>query len=229
MLVHRVPKDLPGPRGIVEAAFPISPAGGGHEQRHRVIFLAVRGGAFRVVLPVQLNGPGKVSRVGAFLHEHITFREHPELIKNVLPVHLDAHHHAVTHALGPGVNVARIHHAPGVLVRPMAEVLRLIEKNRLKSVPDLLSGCFIADSGLRQKVRICPGVKGSLFHGVLPVVRTFQANHITEDICLSSLKFNEIAVTMKSSEINCNTGRDVSPPCVFCSSAMRNRTIRSTP
>ena len=164
MLVHRVAQDLPGLSGVIEDPFPVAPPGRSHEQRHGKVFLAVRRGAFCVVFPVQLHGPGEISGVRSFPHPHVPVRECPQPVKDILPVHLDTHHHAVAHALCPGVDVSGIHHAPCVLFRPVAEIFLRIEENGFKSLFNPFPRFLLPDSDFREIVRILSVPECSFAH-----------------------------------------------------------------
>ena len=124
------------PGAVCEYALSVAPAVGRKEQRHCKILFPVRRRSHGILRSVRLAGPGKIPRVLAFLHVHVSDRPLPDPVKLFLVIQLHAGHHAVGHSLRPCVVIARILDVAHVLAHRMINslILRTVEHG----LPDFL-------------------------------------------------------------------------------------------
>ena len=124
------------PGAVCEYALSVAPAVGRKEQCHCKILLPVRRRSHGILRSVRLAGPGKIPRVLAFLHVHVSDRPLPDPVKLFLVIQLHAGHHAVGHSLRPCVVIARILDVAHVLAHRM--INSLILRTVKHGLPDFL-------------------------------------------------------------------------------------------
>ena len=124
------------PGAVCKHALSVAPAVRREEQRHCKILLPVRRRSHGIPRSVRLAGPGKIPRVLAFLHVHVSDRPLPDPVKLFLVIQLHAGHHAIGHSLRPCVVIARILDVAHVLAHRMINslILRTVEHG----LPDFL-------------------------------------------------------------------------------------------
>ena len=128
------------PGVVCEYALSVAPAVGRKEQRHCKILLPVRRRSHGILRSVRLAGPGKIPRVLAFLHVHVSDRPLPDPVKLFLVIQLHAGHHAIGHSLRPCVVIARILDVAHVLAHRM--INSLILRTVKHGLPDFLQPCL---------------------------------------------------------------------------------------
>ena len=124
------------PGAVCEYALSVAPAVGREEQRHGKILFPVRRRSHGILRSVRLAGPGKIPRVLAFLHVHVSDRPLPDPVKLFLVIQLHAGHHAVGHSLRPCIVIARILDVAHVLAHRM--INSLILRTVKHGLPDFL-------------------------------------------------------------------------------------------
>ena len=124
------------PGAVCEYALSVAPAVGREEQRHGKILFPVRRRSHGILRSVRLAGPGKIPRVLAFLHVHVSDRPLPDPVKLFLVIQLHAGHHAVGHSLRPCIVIARILNVAHVLAHRM--INSLILRTVKHGLPDFL-------------------------------------------------------------------------------------------
>ena len=142
---------------------------------HRKEFFSVRCGAVIVLTARRINTPCKISGVPSLVHIHICPCPFPDAVELFPAVHLNAEHHSVGHALGPGIMIAGILHIAHVISEFMvyAFIIRSVEHG-IKDLIQTLLSLIIADTDSGKSIPVFSGVK-TAFHVIsVPFIQFYS-------------------------------------------------------
>ena len=172
-LVQAAVQDAAGHGGIIVDSAAAAPAPRRKEERHGKILLAVWGGTLGVGGAVGPARPGKVPGVGAVLYVHIVHDPVPQGVKFGLVVSLYAEHHAVAHALGSDVVVARVLDVGKARPGGMVEAVSFVPvKNGMKCIFNAHIDLRLRIAQLRKNIAVVCG-QGYCCHKSAPFVVRF--------------------------------------------------------